>query len=619
MGSNDVNYDSSDEPLALYDATRTQVQAKYNGQAFITEYAEPQTPSASGASDDIWTKLFNSYPYLTRLSARLSANQETLDPVFVPAPNAPDISNDIYVSQKVDPLVLHGCSTQNAISSRVAAEFAKSHTRFPDLNFTVGYPSNWVLSEVTVKPILPDVMTVPDNESGLQPVYVYAPQPVTSATFDAYFKGQPTPPMFVFVQITFSDESWLADAVQGSSDSSQLGNINPALSSLLLEALGRDSDTIHLPDLASHLTGQNVIRLSARPNLGNNGDGPGGAPPIAISAVLFGMLATDGDWQANAPLYKDMLDYAWAHLYWLDASTRDSLFLTASTRNDTNMQIASDIFTLPLPDGWAARTDANGDVLITPENAGADRGPTMRLSIVGGVGGFYYCGGGSRFDGMVLSGAQATTDPTQLADLLKNAARPLALYGFPTSPIDSATQSALTQCPKDLTTVKATPFQHNGLTGQVTLTTDYIAAVYTPDAQYKTVLQMMMNAYLSGYHCQQGPDNPYNIPPADATPPADQANPSCPTSPPLRLQIGGQGRVTPGAPDNLREAADGSSPVLAVLKAGETFTVIEGPVCDPVIGVTWWEIRYQTPAGNTLIGWIAEGQGKTYFVEPVSS
>jgi hypothetical protein len=69
----------------------------------------------------------------------------------------------------------------------------------------------------------------------------------------------------------------------------------------------------------------------------------------------------------------------------------------------------------------------------------------------------------------------------------------------------------------------------------------------------------------------------------------------------------------------MRTEPDASSPVLTVLKAGETFNVIDWPICDPVVGITWWKLQYQTPAGGTLTGWIAEGQGKTYFVEPISS
>jgi hypothetical protein len=53
------------------------------------------------------------------------------------------------------------------------------------------------------------------------------------------------------------------------------------------------------------------------------------------------------------------------------------------------------------------------------------------------------------------------------------------------------------------------------------------------------------------------------------------------------------------------------SEIVGQIPGGDTFTVLEGPSCEPSTGLIWWLVSY----GN-LTGWTAEGQGDTYFVEP---
>lgn len=101
--------------------------------------------------------------------------------------------------------------------------------------------------------------------------------------------------------------------------------------------------------------------------------------------------------------------------------------------------------------------------------------------------------------------------------------------------------------------------------------------------------------------------------------PAGQGQPAavtqavtCPGFMPSRLVVGGIGRVTPGTPNRLREQASTGAPLLGTIEGGQQFLVLAGPQCDPA-GIAWWQVNY-----NGVIGWTAEGQGATYFTEPVS-
>jgi hypothetical protein len=57
-------------------------------------------------------------------------------------------------------------------------------------------------------------------------------------------------------------------------------------------------------------------------------------------------------------------------------------------------------------------------------------------------------------------------------------------------------------------------------------------------------------------------------------------------------------RQTPGHLG--KTAAD----ILAQIEPGDTLEILEGPV--PADNLTWWRIRYQTPDGRPIEGWVAE-------------
>lgn len=87
-------------------------------------------------------------------------------------------------------------------------------------------------------------------------------------------------------------------------------------------------------------------------------------------------------------------------------------------------------------------------------------------------------------------------------------------------------------------------------------------------------------------------------------------NGNCTLAP--RLSAGQQGRVLPGWPNVLRNLAGTAYPsqVIGSIPGGGVFYVVEGPRCTSD-NRYWWRVNY-----NGILGWTAEGQGYTYWVEP---
>ncbi len=86
-----------------------------------------------------------------------------------------------------------------------------------------------------------------------------------------------------------------------------------------------------------------------------------------------------------------------------------------------------------------------------------------------------------------------------------------------------------------------------------------------------------------------------------------------------RLQIGGQGRVTPGLPNSSNSFRSQpyrgyDSVVLGEIQAGAVFNVLGGPNCFD--GMYWWQVSY-----NGQIGWTPEAAGYSnlYWTEPYSN
>ena len=85
---------------------------------------------------------------------------------------------------------------------------------------------------------------------------------------------------------------------------------------------------------------------------------------------------------------------------------------------------------------------------------------------------------------------------------------------------------------------------------------------------------------------------------------------ACAGTLPPRLTVGGQGRVLPDTPNNLRTSPSVTAARSGQIPVGGTFTITAGPECRD--GIVWWAVDY-----GTLSGWTAESQGEAYFVEPV--
>ena len=80
---------------------------KVGGQAFVTEYARstadlvqqvetqpvPQGNAAAQKARDMLLPLLKKFPYITRLYARMSAEEMTEDPIFMPSSNKSEVSN----------------------------------------------------------------------------------------------------------------------------------------------------------------------------------------------------------------------------------------------------------------------------------------------------------------------------------------------------------------------------------------------------------------------------------------------------------------------------------------------------------------------------------------------
>lgn len=76
-----------------------------------------------------------------------------------------------------------------------------------------------------------------------------------------------------------------------------------------------------------------------------------------------------------------------------------------------------------------------------------------------------------------------------------------------------------------------------------------------------------------------------------------------------RLADASQGEVAQSY-SSLRESI-GSSVILATMPGGAVFDILDGPVCSG--GYNWYQVSY-----NGLTGWVTEGYGGSYWLEPVA-
>mgnify|MGYP000371382187 CR=1 FL=1 len=99
---------------------------------------------------------------------------------------------------------------------------------------------------------------------------------------------------------------------------------------------------------------------------------------------------------------------------------------------------------------------------------------------------------------------------------------------------------------------------------------------------------------------------PYEMPTLPPSP-----TPLCAGAPRNRLIVYERGRVTADdpLPLNVREGPETSFEIIGSIPANGIFFVLAGPECSA--RYAWYRVRYAD-----IEGWIAEGAGTSYFVEP---
>jgi hypothetical protein len=87
---------------------------------------------------------------------------------------------------------------------------------------------------------------------------------------------------------------------------------------------------------------------------------------------------------------------------------------------------------------------------------------------------------------------------------------------------------------------------------------------------------------------------------------------ACPGAPAPRLKVGGNARPAQVF-SSLRSAKDSNIVLSVMYRANnDVFKVVAGPYCGHGPH-NWWQVQYK----NTT-GWVTEGQGSTYWVEPTT-
>lgn len=95
--------------------------------------------------------------------------------------------------------------------------------------------------------------------------------------------------------------------------------------------------------------------------------------------------------------------------------------------------------------------------------------------------------------------------------------------------------------------------------------------------------------------------------------PGDFTEEECPNAPPQRLRVGDVARqALQNDPIRIQDSPGGGTTLL-LLYPGQEVTIIGGPNCQAINGqnATWWQV-------DRANGWIAEGVGMQYYLEPAN-
>ncbi len=126
----------------------------------------------------------------------------------------------------------------------------------------------------------------------------------------------------------------------------------------------------------------------------------------------------------------------------------------------------------------------------------------------------------------------------------------------------------------------------------------------------------------------EGNASDYFVEPVDPNAPTATLVPvgeiqSCPagTAPEPRLVVGMWGHTSSNtSTSRVRSAPSVNAEQIGQIEPADVFLVLDGPICAD--GYNWWQIRtsiyhFLETDLNAVQGWTAEGQGSSYFVEPI--
>ncbi|MGB1285864.1 MAG: DUF2330 domain-containing protein [Aggregatilineales bacterium] len=302
-----------------YIAEQERIQAEYDGLAFITQYAGESNDLLEQVSEDpLLLDLIERFPYVTRLRAQQDADQMTLDPIFAPAPDAPDISNTVNLGEYVDPLHYNGCTSRTALTDAKRDILPDGRTFSTAFNMMVAHPADWRMTEL-------------DYEG--QTIQVFSPGTVTSSMIDSRLAGQMGSPMLLLVSSSNYD-SYETRAT-------------------MARLLGYPIEKMNYQAI-------NAIQfeMQARPvPFGYEGDSP---------ATFVAILA---DWQSReeyGAALEAMLTYATSFEHYLHPDLAHTLISNKVAPEMTDIDGPPPGFMIGYPEGWVEYTTDEGQVELSP-------------------------------------------------------------------------------------------------------------------------------------------------------------------------------------------------------------------------------------------------------------
>lgn len=244
--------------------------SRFNQPAFVTQYAGPSIKLSKEYTDP--SDLIARYPYVTRLFTAIPSGKNITDPVLVPAPNAPQVSNAIDLNHYVDPLDFWGCSTRSA-AAHIGPLQDVPDGRAIVFGTNIAYPVDWVSSELMVTP--------PDLSVKVKAI-IFAPRHVSDEDLQLALDSKPPVPMFVAYELASYDAANF-----------------PLIATP--------------PPYADSYGDHFVIRFLPQSD--------------SLQAVIFAVFTTTDDWENHQTMYRSMLTYASLLPYYLHPELRYSLFL----------------------------------------------------------------------------------------------------------------------------------------------------------------------------------------------------------------------------------------------------------------------------------------------------